>query len=180
MLTLLSALSSLLSFRVRSRLTLELELVALRHRYQRRAACTVCGDRTCTAVPSPGVVAVRNCVARGLTRSEPTHGDRVAALMAGIRLPQPSPAARPVDPQRPTARTRPQVTTTSSCEAEHWVETVTDDGHIVKLEDGSIWEIDLADRVTVSLWLPTTDIVMCSDKLINTEDGETAQATRLQ
>ena len=31
MLTLLSALSSLLSFRVRSRLTLELELVALRH-----------------------------------------------------------------------------------------------------------------------------------------------------
>ena len=52
MLTLLSALGSLLSFRVRSRLTLELELVALRHqvtvlrrqrpslhhRYERRAA----------------------------------------------------------------------------------------------------------------------------------------------
>jgi hypothetical protein len=31
MLTLLSALGSMLSFRVRSRLTLELELVALRH-----------------------------------------------------------------------------------------------------------------------------------------------------
>jgi hypothetical protein len=31
MLTLLSALGSLLSFRLRSRLTLELELVALRH-----------------------------------------------------------------------------------------------------------------------------------------------------
>ena len=38
MLTLLSALGSLLSFRVRSRLTLELELVALRQRYERRAA----------------------------------------------------------------------------------------------------------------------------------------------
>ena len=52
MLTLLSALGSLLSFRVRSRLTLELELVALQHqltvlrrqrpgrhhRYERRAA----------------------------------------------------------------------------------------------------------------------------------------------
>ena len=52
MLTLLSALAYLLSFRVRSRLTLELELVALRHqvtvlrrqhpglhhRYERRAA----------------------------------------------------------------------------------------------------------------------------------------------
>jgi hypothetical protein len=52
MLTLLSALGSLLSFRFRNRLTLELELVALRHqltvlrrqhtglhyRYERRAA----------------------------------------------------------------------------------------------------------------------------------------------
>jgi hypothetical protein len=38
MLTLLSALGSLLLLRVRSRLTLELELVALRHRYEPRAA----------------------------------------------------------------------------------------------------------------------------------------------
>ena len=61
MLTLLSALGSLLSFRVRSRLTLELELVALRHqltvlrrqhiglhhRYERRAARIFLGNRTC-------------------------------------------------------------------------------------------------------------------------------------
>ena len=38
MLTLLSALGTLLLFRVRSRAALELELVALRHRYERRAA----------------------------------------------------------------------------------------------------------------------------------------------
>ena len=38
MLTLLSALGSLLSFRVRSRAALELELLALDHRYERRAA----------------------------------------------------------------------------------------------------------------------------------------------
>ena len=69
MLTLLSALGSLLLFRVRSRASLELELVALqhqltvlrrqrpgrRHLYERRAAGTVCGDRTCTAVAVLGV-----------------------------------------------------------------------------------------------------------------------------
>jgi hypothetical protein len=38
MLTLLSALGSLLLFGVRSRASLELELVALHHRYERRAA----------------------------------------------------------------------------------------------------------------------------------------------
>ena len=38
MLPLLPALGSLLPFRVRSRASLELELVALHHRYERRAA----------------------------------------------------------------------------------------------------------------------------------------------
>jgi hypothetical protein len=38
MLTLLYTLGSLLSFRIRSRLALELELVALRHRYEPCAA----------------------------------------------------------------------------------------------------------------------------------------------
>jgi hypothetical protein len=58
MLMLLSAVGSLLSFRLRSRTSLELELVArrhqltvlrrqrpsLRHLYERRAACTFCSD----------------------------------------------------------------------------------------------------------------------------------------
>ena len=38
MLPLLSALGSLLSFRVRSRAAMELELAALHYRYERRAA----------------------------------------------------------------------------------------------------------------------------------------------
>jgi len=40
----------------------------LHHLYERRAAWTVCGDRTCTAFAAPDVVAVRYCVARRLTR----------------------------------------------------------------------------------------------------------------
>lgn len=50
----------------------------------------------------------------------------------------------------------------------------------MKLDDGSVWEVDSADSSTSSLWLPTTDIVACEDKLINTEDGETVEAIRLK
>jgi hypothetical protein len=68
----------------------------------------------------------------------------------------------------------------SGCESGHWVDSVSNDGQIVKLEDGSIWEVDAVDAIDSSLWLPTTDIVACEDKLINTEDNETVSATRIR
>ena len=68
----------------------------------------------------------------------------------------------------------------SGCETGHWIESVSDDGEIVKLEDGSVWEVEAGDTVDSALWLPTTDIVSCDDKLINTEDNETVAATRLR
>ena len=68
----------------------------------------------------------------------------------------------------------------SGCEPGHWVDSVLDDGHMVKLEDGSIWEVDAVDAIDSALWLPTTDIVACDDKLINTEDNETVSATRIR
>jgi hypothetical protein len=67
-----------------------------------------------------------------------------------------------------------------TCESGHWIDEVMSDGGIVKLEDGSLWEIDSVDRIDTMLWLPTTDIVACPDKLINTEDNETAGARRLR
>lgn len=67
----------------------------------------------------------------------------------------------------------------SDCESGHWVESVSDDGEIVKLEDGSIWQVDSVDTVDSALWLPTTGIVACDDKLINTEDNETVSASRI-
>ena len=66
------------------------------------------------------------------------------------------------------------------CESGHWVESVSDDCNIVKLEDGSIGEIDAVDAIDSMLSLPTTNIVSCYDKLINTEDNETVQATRMK
>jgi hypothetical protein len=62
------------------------------------------------------------------------------------------------------------------CDANHWIEAVMNDGSVVKLEDGSLWQVDSIDTITSSLWLPATDIVVCDDKLINTEDGETVSA----
>jgi len=65
MLMRLCAVGSLLSFR-------------LRNRYERRAAWTPCGDRTCTAVASPGVVAIGNGITRLLARPDPMQGGSVA------------------------------------------------------------------------------------------------------
>jgi hypothetical protein len=70
--------------------------------------------------------------------------------------------------------------TALGCEGGHWIEEVTDDGAVVILEDGSIWAIDGGDEVETALWLPTTDITACPDKLINTEDGEVADAHRIR
>jgi len=68
----------------------------------------------------------------------------------------------------------------SSCEDGHWIDSVMDDGSIVKLEDGSIWQVDDVDAVDSALWLPTTDIVVCDGKLINTEDHESVSAEQIR
>jgi hypothetical protein len=68
----------------------------------------------------------------------------------------------------------------SGCESGHWVQDIMSNGEFVKLEDGSVWEIDGVDQIDTMLWLPTTDIIACPDKLINTEDNETVGARRIR
>lgn len=67
-----------------------------------------------------------------------------------------------------------------NCESGHWIDDVMSDGGIIKLEDGSLWEIDAADQIDTQLWLPISDIIVCPGKLINTDDNETAGAIRLR
>jgi hypothetical protein len=64
------------------------------------------------------------------------------------------------------------------CESGHRVEEVYDDGRLIELEDGSLWEIDVPDQTDTILWLPTTDITVCPDRLVNTDDDEAAGARR--
>jgi len=68
----------------------------------------------------------------------------------------------------------------SGCETDHWIDSVSSDGSIIKLEDGSIWQVSAIDRITSMLWLPVSDIVACDDKLINTDDNESVEVTRLR
>jgi hypothetical protein len=65
----------------------------------------------------------------------------------------------------------------------HWIQTVSDNGRIITLEDGSLWDVQSIDRINTALWLPITDIVVklapspigeYRYQLINKDDGETA------
>jgi hypothetical protein len=82
--------------------------------------------------------------------------------------------------QNSPALTRARRKGSSGCEYGHWVQEVMADDEFVKLEDGSGWEIDGVDQIDTMLWLPTTDIITCPDKLINTEDNETVGARRIR
>jgi hypothetical protein len=70
----------------------------------------------------------------------------------------------------------------------HWIQTVSSNGRIITLEDGSLWEIQIIDQIDTALWLPVTDIVVRAApspsgeyryQLINKDDGETALAKYL-
>ncbi len=66
------------------------------------------------------------------------------------------------------------------CEDGHWIQSIAGNGEIIKLEDGSIWQVDIIDRVTTSIWLPISNITICGSYLINTDDGEKVSATRIK
>ncbi len=68
----------------------------------------------------------------------------------------------------------------SGCESGHWVQSVSGNGEIVQLEDGSIWQVDAVDAIDTMLWLPTTEVVVCDGKLINTDDNESVDAIRIR
>jgi hypothetical protein len=68
----------------------------------------------------------------------------------------------------------------SNCESGHWIESVMDDGSIIKLEDDSLWEVDGGDTATSSVWVGASEIVVCGDRLINTDDSETVHAAQIR
>jgi hypothetical protein len=69
----------------------------------------------------------------------------------------------------------------ANCESGEWIESVIDDGRILKLGDGSIWEVDSTDTITSALWLPMTDVLVCDDdKIISTDDEESVEVKRIR
>lgn len=106
------------------------------------------------------------------------------SLLTKEQLPQVQAAEARVQGSRPSSpaqrATRGRGGYASGCEDGHWIDSVSDDGTIVKLEDGSVWMVDSVDAIDSAMWLPTTDIISCGDRLINTDDNETVSARRLR
>lgn len=86
-------------------------------------------------------------------------------------------AEAPRSPALPPAATRQLARQT--CESGHWIQSVGGDGKIIKLEDGSMWEVDDVDTVDTAIWLPISNVVICETKMINTDDNETAEVKRI-
>ena len=70
----------------------------------------------------------------------------------------------------------------------HWIRSKADNGAIITLEDGSLWEINSLDRIDTALWLPITNVTILKASqpvgdykytLIDTDDGEKALAKYL-
>jgi hypothetical protein len=77
--------------------------------------------------------------------------------------------------------------------ADDSIGSVSDDGSIVKMLSGAVFEIDSVDQVDSELWLTADDVLVCADiveykgkprrfyTIINTdEDGEKVDADRLR
>jgi hypothetical protein len=60
---------------------------------------------------------------------------------------------------------------------EHYIKSIADGGRIIILDDGTIYKS--LDSVTSSIWLPISEVVVCDDKIINTDDGETVDVIQL-
>ena len=65
---------------------------------------------------------------------------------------------------------------------ETFIRDKSDDGSILILADGSVWEVSPVDRVDSALWLPTEDIIIpdSGDCLINKDNGEKVDARRIK
>lgn len=67
-----------------------------------------------------------------------------------------------------------------ACDDGHWIQEVLADGQILKLEDGSMWKVDPTDTPTSSLWLAVSNVIVCDDEIVNVDDGEKVQVTRIR
>src|ERR1700680_86778 len=59
-----------------------------------------------------------------------------------------------------TNGTTPSPITYAGSSGGHWIKSKADNGAIVILEDGSMWEINSLDRIDTALWLPIGNVTI--------------------
>jgi len=100
--------------------------------------------------------------------------DKVIISFSSESIPNAKVKASPVTPYSITRHSA-----NVACESGHWIESIGGDGKIIKLEDGSMWEVDDVDTVDTAIWLPISNVVVCDTKMINIDDNESAEVTRI-
>ena len=73
----------------------------------------------------------------------------------------------------------PILSNAQECETGHWIQEVSSGGKLIKLEDGSLWQVSSIDVITSLLWLPVSEIAVCGNTMINTDDNESVTVTRI-
>jgi hypothetical protein len=108
----------------------------------------------------------------------------------------PAPAPSPVEPESvPPSEPRDQQETVPNLSLPvypggsqgHWVAEILSSGHSVRLEDGSMWEVDSVDAIDSALWLTTESIIVVGKEykgyvfydLINTDSKDKVGASYL-
>ncbi len=59
----------------------------------------------------------------------------------------------------------------ADCESGHWIDSVLDNGNIIKTEDGLLWRVNSAYTYNSDIWLTADNVLICSNgKMINTDE----------
>jgi hypothetical protein len=68
----------------------------------------------------------------------------------------------------------------TSAGTETFITGVSSDGSIVKLGDGSVYEIDVIGQIKTMLWLPAQRVLKQSDGLLHIDKGQKVRAMQLK
>jgi hypothetical protein len=99
-------------------------------------------------------------------------------LMAGAHPPDNGREASEYGPGTQVAQAPVPPSEQQICESGHRLEDVYDNGRLIELEDGSLWEINVPDQADTMFWSASAEITVCPGKLVNTDEDEAAGARR--
>jgi hypothetical protein len=68
----------------------------------------------------------------------------------------------------------------ADCDNGPWIESVMDNGHLIGLGDGSLWQVDTKDTAKTSAWRPISHVIICGSRFANVDDNTTARVKRLR